>query len=171
MASHLLRMFQTVECNDETCGDCAHVENGACVLFGEPVNIKGRLVRCYQCKNADVFPVQHLDRLARPRAVKQPSAGRAAEMPGFPSVRVRGAPLTIHERTPMRNGTTPRPPSPEYYRRFVAGWCGGVSPACRFMVVAGASRPKKTGDDEITVGDDWLAKECVPRAALEEAHG
>lgn len=56
-----------------------------------------------------------------------------------------------------------------YFRRFVREWCGGVDEHCTFVVVDGSRVPRKTGDNEITVGAGWLKRQCVPREALEGA--
>ena len=66
---------------------------------------------------------------------------------------------------------TARPPDPDYYRRFVAGWCGGGD--APIIVEAGKRAPRRQFSVAakrgvvVVVGADWLKKQAIPREALE----
>ncbi len=68
--------------------------------------------------------------------------------------------------------TAARPPSPEYYRRFVRNWVG-ADESFPIIVKPGKSGPTRGTTDDVPkrhavyVGDDWLAKQAIPRVALE----
>jgi len=64
--------------------------------------------------------------------------------------------------------TITRPPDPAYYRRFVAGWCGGCDQDCLFSVVPTAQAPRPTLNGRVcVVGAQWLERQRIPREALE----
>jgi hypothetical protein len=59
--------------------------------------------------------------------------------------------------------------SPEYYRRFIREWCGGVDADCKIYVTTGKRAPH-VESGAIEVGAEWLRKQCVPAEALEDDH-
>ncbi len=59
----------------------------------------------------------------------------------------------------------PRPPSPEYFKKFVRQWCGGWSGA-RIIVTDGKRAPHIEAAG-IEVGAEWLKRQAIPREALE----
>jgi hypothetical protein len=60
----------------------------------------------------------------------------------------------------------PLPPSPEYHRLFVRRWPGGATDDCPIVVTTGARAPHVEGG-AVEVGEGWLAKQAIPRSALE----
>jgi hypothetical protein len=58
------------------------------------------------------------------------------------------------------------PPSPEYYLRFVRGWCAG--PDDSTIRVTEGKRAPHVVSGIVEVGADWLHRQGVPRAAVEE---
>lgn len=65
--------------------------------------------------------------------------------------------------------TTPRPPSPEYYRAFVRNWPGGCKDGCAFEVVHGNVWPHSTRDGSVCiVGREWLRRNGIRPEVLAE---
>ena len=64
--------------------------------------------------------------------------------------------------------TRPLPPSPAYYRQFIRNWCGGLD-AEGFIVLDGSERSPHVVGKAIYVGAEWLAKQAIPREALDHA--
>jgi hypothetical protein len=58
------------------------------------------------------------------------------------------------------------PPSPEYFRRFVRNWCGGLD-AEGFVILDGSARCPHVVGKAIYVGADWLQRQAIPRKVLE----
>ena len=62
--------------------------------------------------------------------------------------------------------TRPRPPSPDYYRRFVREWPGGAPDDCPIYVTTGKRAPH-VESGAVEVGEEWLRSQAIPRAAVE----